>query len=267
MEMTMVSTIPPPMAPSWYREIGDYVLTRRKATGGFSATPRLPATIQDTYHALRILTALSRHGVETTVAGDGPLLEYLTRPSGAERHNAKVTFQRLASLALAGAEGKPGPILDFVHRRLTETLDLEERYYCCRLVREIAPHDEPTCDWLPSPQPPWSFRTASELWMLLYLANGANGKTEHAEALAAWLVACQTYDGGFGFLPGTTSFMENCYDCLRALRLLGTPPRDPEGCRAFVLASRTLTRGFARRNGATAYLSSTWQAVATLDLL
>jgi hypothetical protein len=48
---------------------------------------------------------------------------------------------------------------------------------------------------------------------------------------------------------------------------LGSTPRDPEGCRAFILACHNRTGGFARKGGATAFLSSTWQAVASLELL
>ena len=247
---------------AWYEAVGDYVLKRKKPTGGFSATPRLPPSIQDTYHALRILTCLAAHGLPSPLP-DGPLLAYLTRATPAERHDAKVTFQRLASCRLAGERVPAGPILDFVRRRLTETDALEERYYCCRLLREVAQRDDTEFSWLPD-HSPWSFRTGTELWMLLTLAHG---KSTEVEALTAWLRACQTYDGGFGFLPGTTSFMENGYDCLRALRLLGSSPRDREGCRAFVLACHTRYGGFARRHGATAFLSSTWQAVATLELL
>lgn len=40
-----------------------FVLSRRKETGGFGATPRLPATIQDTYRVRCILALASRHGV------------------------------------------------------------------------------------------------------------------------------------------------------------------------------------------------------------
>ncbi len=248
---------------AWYGAIGDYVLMRKKPTGGFSATRRLPPTIQDTYHALRILTCLAQHGFDSP-RHEGPLLTYLSRETPAERHDAKVTFQRLAACRLAGQEVPAEAVLAFVRRRLTETSDLGERYYCCRLVREIACADDAEFHWFVEPSVPWSFRTASELWMLLTLAGG---KSKEAATLASWLQRCQTYDGGFGFLPGTTSFMENGYDCLRALRLLQSPPRDRQGCQAFVLACHTRYGGFARRHGATAFLSSTWQALATLELL
>ena len=254
----------PTVIQSWYQEVADFVLKRKKPTGGFSATPRLPPTIQDTYHSLRILDLLATHGLASLSSDDGHLLGYLTRESEAERHSAKVTFMRLASYRLAGHNPPPGSILDFVRRRLTETIDLEERYYCYRLVREIVAHDGHEFSWLPDQSTPWRFRTATELLMLLTVTNT---KPEDAESLTTWLRASQTFDGGFGFLPGTTSFMENCYDCLRALRMLNSSPLDQAGCRAFILACRTRYGGFARRHRATAFLSTTWQAMAALDLL
>jgi hypothetical protein len=244
------------------QDLGDFIQKRKKSTGGFGATPKLPATIQDTYHALRILTLLDKKGHGSF--NDGPLLDYLTNSGQAERHNAKVTFQRLACCRMVGKDVPGQPIIDFVRRRLSETEALEERYYCCRLIREVARLEDTEFNWLPTPSTEWSFRTASELWILLYLANR---KPENNEALTAWLQDCQTGDGGFGFLPRTTSFLENCYDCLRALHLLGSFPQYPQACRDFVLACRTNNGGFARRNGGVAFFSSTWQGVASLELL
>jgi hypothetical protein len=251
--------------PSWWQQVEGFCYKRKKATGGFSATPRLPPTIQDTYHAINILAALAKQGLTPASPNDGPLLIYLSQARPAEAHSAKVTFQRLAALRLAGGAVEVEPIKAFIRRRLTETATLEERYYCCRLAREVLGLDDPDqFHWLPEPTTGWSFRTATELWMLLTLAQG---QPPGERDLTSWLQACQTYDGGFGFFPGTTSFMENGYDCLRALRRLGSTPRDPEGCRAFILACHNQTGGFARKGGATAFLSSTWQAVASLDLL
>lgn len=241
-------------------ELLEFVQRRKKSTGGFSATRMLPATIQDTYHALRLLTLLG----EYPAGHDLPLLDYLRHARQTERHSAKVTFHGFAASQLAGEEVVPGPILTFVRRRLLETPDLEEWYYCSRLVREVSGQDSPEFDWLHNFCPPWSFRTLSELWMLLYLADHP---PENREALTTWVQNCQVGDGGFGFLPKTTSFLENCYDGLRALRQLGSPPRNPQGCREFILACQTRYGGLARRSGALAFLSTTWQGAAALALL
>ncbi len=152
----------------------------------------------------------------------------------------------------------------FITRRLAETTDLEERYFCCRIEREIlAGHGERFLS-LAGPASAWRFRAASELLMLLYLAPESAGQQQE---FIDWLRSCQGFDGGFGFLPGTTSFIENCFDCLAGLALLHGTPKDPLGCRSYILACWTRSGGFARKNGATAFLSSTWHAVGALSLL
>jgi hypothetical protein len=250
--------------PPWLQEAGGFVCKRKKITGGFSATPRLPPTIQDTYYSLNILTLLAKHGLAPCSSNDGLLRDYLSRSRPEEKHSAKVTFQRLASFRLAGGEASADSIMAFVHRRRTETDDLEERYYCSRLMQEIIGRDDLESPWIADQQNLGSFRTASELWMLLTLAHG---RSPADLDVVSWLQKCQTYDGGFGFFPGTTSFLENGYDCLRALHHLGSRPRYPEDCRAFILACCNKTGGFTRKGGATAFLSSTWQALASLELL
>ncbi|WP_353683756.1 hypothetical protein V4D30_07700 [Thermodesulfovibrio sp. 3907-1M] len=39
-------------------ECYQFVIQRRKPEGGFAATPLLPATVEDTYHALMIIQSL-----------------------------------------------------------------------------------------------------------------------------------------------------------------------------------------------------------------
>jgi len=239
-----------------------FLRVRKKADGGYGATPKLPATVQDTYHALSIITTLGwQQNPELT---DGALRDYLARSSGIERQNAKITFQMLAACRLAGAAVDETHARAYADRRLVETDDLEERYYCCRIEREILRDSGERFLALAGTSADWKFRAASELWMLLYLAAGAKDRDKE---LAAWLRRCQGFDGGFGFLPGTTSFIENCHDCLRALALLDAAPPDPAACRDYVLACRTTRGGFARKNRAVAFLSSTWHAVASLALL
>jgi hypothetical protein len=63
-----------------------FVAARKKETGGFGATPRLPATIQDTYHALHILQLARQYEAVDESAclspSDEKLRSYLTAPAG-----------------------------------------------------------------------------------------------------------------------------------------------------------------------------------------
>jgi prenyltransferase beta subunit len=88
-----------------------------------------------------------------------------------------------------------------------------------------------------------------------------------AGELVAWLQRTQNGDGGFGFFPGTTSFIENCHAGLAALSLLGARPIDLDGARAFVVSCQTGRGGFARSPKAAPFLDASWYGIASLRLL
>jgi prenyltransferase beta subunit len=260
--------IMPPEGDAITEGVLAFLKARWKEDGGYGATPMLPATVEDTYHALRILAARGRKDAPA-VSEAFALRNYLARAKAIGELDARTTFHLLSACRLAGIPVDAAAAMAFVGRRHAATKELAERYYCARIGKEIlgAPFapDQAMADALSQ----ISWRDATELWMSLYLldVNRIARDVSRRRDLVHWLQACQNYDGGFGFLPGTTSFVENCHTCLRALALLRAAPRDPEGCRAFILGCQTATGGFARINGATAFLDSTWHAVAALSLL
>ena len=245
------------------RELEAFLQKRRKKSGGFGATPKLPVTVQDTYHALSIIYTLDRKK-EMGLAEDIALHDYLAEAAEVERHGAKITYQAMACSRMLDLPLNHKMAASFINRRLAETTDLEELYYCCRITRDILGDRGERFMALVGPASAWRFRAASELMMLLYLSSASDGA---GRKFIDWLRECQSFDGGFGFLPGTTSFVENCFDCLAGLTLLHGFPKDPQGCRSYILACWTKSGGFARKNGATAFLSSTWHAVGALSLL
>jgi len=244
-----------------------FVEARRKETGGYVATPSLPATVEDTYNALRIIETL----------GDTPghfyrqdtaLKEYLSRMAETDWITARTTFHVLYPSRLAGVRVDESRTMTLVERRVRVPFNLSERYYCARIMKEVLGAADNAVMKITGDYAPVRWRTAAELWMILYLTNAKRtDRPAQRNDLIAWLQACRNGDGGFGFLPGTTSFIENCHTCLRALALLGAKPLDIDGARAFILACRTGTSGFARIQGATAFLDATWHAVASLSLL
>jgi len=101
----------------------------------------------------------------------------------------------------------------------------------------------------------------------LFLQEMGGRRGEEAEELAGWLQRSQNGDGGFGFFPGTTSFIENCHAALAALSLLGARPLDPANARAFLLSCQTGGGGFGRSPKAAPFLDASWHGVASLRLL
>jgi prenyltransferase beta subunit len=251
-------------------EIINFVMARRREGGGFAAAPTLPSSIEDTYFALRILETLQPFSEDELVAlgRDRGIREYLMKMEDRGSWSPKTTFRHLMACRIAGIDPDETWIRRFVSSETNKDYDRSDPYYIKRILKEG--FAEPV-------QPPGRFetagylarrRTVEELWMALYLVEGNPELIlSDREALISWLHACQNPDGGFGFMPGTTSFMGNNYYSLRCLRLLKARPSSEGDVLRFVLRSQGKRGGFARRNGATPFLDATWHAVATMDLL
>jgi hypothetical protein len=253
-------------------EILSFVKARRKVDGGYGATPLLPATIEDSYHALRILETIGKSAgfkrLTSSLLKDESLRDYLIRSVETEWVSARTAFRVLYSRRLVGLPSDPSLAVAFLSRRPRKRLSLQERYYRARILREVLGSTIENTRKKPSPFAPRRWRTASELLMRLYLATPQGVRQSPVRgSLISWLRACQTSDGGFGFFPGTTSYIENCHTCLRALAILQAKPLGYDNCLHFVLACRTGSGGFARKPGAAPFLDATWHAVAAFFLL
>jgi hypothetical protein len=250
-----------------------FVMERHKESGGFGATRRLPATIQDTYHALNILKLVQRF---VPVTGSEPALltgdterPYLT--AGLRLLPAPgmcTTFQLLWACRTSGVEFDRNGAETAVYAKMENSASLEEWYYGARILTEILdnPHLGPGESITAVLSRSW--RCIDEVWMHMYLARVSGMGVPLPEAeLIAWLQACQNGDGGFGFFPGTTSFIENCHACLRALAVLGAKPPDPERAASFLSGCQTAAGGFSRSGRAAPFLDATWHALASLSLV
>jgi len=253
-------------------EILAFVEARRKEEGGYGATPLLPATVEDTYHALCTIEVLSKIPSLRKVAAfnrhERSLRRYLASVSETPWVSARTTYQALHCSSLTGLTLDRGQTEDYVKRRLMKPAGLAERYYCARILREVLAIRNMTVWPKARMLRFFKWRTARELWMKLYLQQPESSiEPARQGEMVQWLQACQNGDGGFGFLPGTTSYIENCHTCARALAFFNAKPLDFEGCRRFILACSTRNGGFARNPGAAPFLDATWHAVAVLSLL
>jgi prenyltransferase beta subunit len=87
------------------------------------------------------------------------------------------------------------------------------------------------------------------------------------QEIIKWVQLCQNGDGGFGFYPGTTSFMENTYCALEILAKLGSSPVQTELCQRYILSCQTKNGGFGRAPASFPFIESTFHAVMGLLLL
>lgn len=253
------------------QKITDFVKARRHESGGYSATPMLSVTVEDTYHALRIISTLPYSALRPQL-GESALKGYLkARAANIAEVGMRTVFQMLAACQMTGADkdelydAQEMKSLVEIHQK--KAYHIQERYYGARIRNEI--FQDSNAQFHFDDIAANHGRYTSELWMILYQSNlrAKNAIRLKRKGLIGWLKACQNHDGGFGFLPGSTSYIENCHTCLRALNLLQARPDALSACKDFVLACMTGTGGFARINGATAFLDSTWHAVASLAIL
>jgi hypothetical protein len=252
-----------------------FIMARRKESGGFSATPRLPATIQDTYHALNIINLSRRFdrttGDESSILATGNVRTYLAVCLRfLSSIGINTTFQLLWACKSTGVEFDHAAVETAVHAKMQNAESLAEWYYCARILSEILKKNHLVTaagqDITAVLDRTW--RCVEEAWMHIYLARVIGRELSLPESeLVAWFQACQNGDGGFGFFPGTTSFIENCHACLRSLALLGSQPMDLDRAALFLTGCQTAAGGFSRGGRAAPFLDATWHGLASLSLL
>jgi hypothetical protein len=87
------------------------------------------------------------------------------------------------------------------------------------------------------------------------------------QQIIRWVQHCQNGDGGFGFYPETTSYMENTYCALEILSKLGSSPAQTELCEKYILGCQTKSGGFGRAPTSFPFIESTYHAVSGLLFL
>ena len=251
-----------------YKALG-FVLKRQKEHGGFGATPKLPATLEDTYHALRIIELIQTYcGLPKGVALNDKKHSYFL----------KMFLQRNPHLSIKGiyqlvwclnALNLKNEIHHVVRERIHDIqyTSNEEAYYILKTSRLV---DNENFDFEINEEnivKTVTFQGVLEKrWMYVYV-NVFTGNAFDKKYVAHWIKKCQNYDGGFGFLPGTTSYLENCHFAMRALTLIEEHPYDVFGAIEFVTGCQRKSGGFSRKADAAPFLDSTYHGVSALVLL
>ena len=263
-----------PQLHTFFMDAIPFVRIREKTDGGFGATPRLPATIEDTYHALHILHH-ARQYLATNEIGFTPDREEVLRSYLAVRRitlpaGLRTTFQLLWCCRAAGMKIVNETLSASVLAKLQASDLLEDWYYGIRIISELL--GKKLLMSTISPDFPSildkEWRTVNEAWRHIYLFWKLKNILPWAKPeLISWFQACQNGDGGFGFFPGTTSFVENCHASLRSLEFLGSKPLEPLRAYRFLASCQTISGGFGRSSRAVPFLDTTWHALASLIII
>lgn len=89
----------------------------------------------------------------------------------------------------------------------------------------------------------------------------------YSDEWAEYVKRSQNRDGGFGFYPDTTSFLENVYYSLMALRQLNKKPNNLRECEAYVIRCKSKNSGFGRQHNTPPTLEYTYYAIESLNMI
>ncbi len=237
------------------KEVEAFVRKREKPAGGFAATPRLPPTVEDTYFAIRTLEILAALTPET----EARTLVFLKNIS--EVPNQPLVFYRWLWL-LTHLKALPAdlePFFALYQKILSRTVSLTkpEGLFALFFSGKILGKPPNSLKELARKR---GFRTLADLYHLSRIIPELS--TRHLSFVKASL----NPDGGYGFFPHTTSFLENVYYAVRLYELSGTEPPEKEKTLFFV--KRCFRKGgFARAPGGIPFLESTYYGVFLIKRL
>jgi len=233
-----------------------YLRDREKENGGFSFAPELYPDIEDTYYAVRTLQLLKADIDRDKTAN------YLKSIDWKE-----VGFPRAVYMLLYIHQSLyielPRQLIDLSGKDWFGFAVLDVQYFSDEmrklLGRPLKPLNSPSS---------WQLQTNESLQTLrkkvaILLDRDINFDRQ---PIIRWVQLSQNGDGGFGFYPETTSYMENTYCALEILPKLGSSPMQIELCRKYILGCQTNNGGFGRAPVSFPFIESTFHAVSGLLL-
>jgi hypothetical protein len=234
-----------------------YLQEREKKEGGFSFAPQLYPDIEDTYYAVRILQFLD---VDVDRNNTG---HYLKNIDWKQVGFPRVVYMLFYLHRSLGIE-LPHQLIDLSSKDWLESGTPDAQYFS-DAIRKLLNQPLRTLHSSSS----FQFQTHENLETLrkkvsILLDRDINLDKQQ---IIRWVQLCQNGDGGFGFYPETTSFMENTYYALEILSKLGSSPVQMELCRRYILSCQTRDGGFGRAPISFPFIESTFHAVSGLLLL
>jgi len=237
--------------------ISQYLKEREKEGGGFSFVPDLYPDIVDTYYAIRTLQLLNDQ------VDRGKTANYLKSIDWMGVGFPRAIYM-LVYLHFSLNIEFPPPLSDLLNRDWARFSIIDAQYYSDAIQKLIHQPLKP-----PVSLSHFQFHRRENLQGLrkkvsVLLHHGINFERQE---IIRWVQLCQNGDGGFGFFPGTTSYMENIFCALEILSKLGASPLRIDTCREYILGCQTKSGGFGRAPISFPFIESTFQAVAGLFML
>lgn len=233
-------------------KIVQYLKEREKDRGGFSFAPNLYPNIEDTYYAFRTLKILRVEINRERTANYLKTIDWM-------RMGFPRTLYMLVYLHISLDIELPVPFSELLKMDWTRFQAIDAQYFYDMLQKLL---NKPL---LPLQSLSYfQFHPKDNLQTLRkkvsILLN--HGIDFNRNEIIEWVQLSQNGDGGFGFYPGTTSYMENTYCALEILFKLQANPLDMDSCKKYILGCQTKSGGFGRAPITFPFIESTFHAVS-----
>jgi|YNPBryunderm2012_1023409.scaffolds.fasta_scaffold04569_6 hypothetical protein len=231
---------------------------REKEGGGFGATPLLPSTVEDTYFGLAILdlcqaldeTSKSKH------------LSYLSMISWQELLPETFLYYLKALSLLDGARPNSKEFKKYLDEFLAKATSVKRLAILFSIAQTLDPTEQSERFSLKKSLPTEERLTLELLYYLL------SPLPEFVEKNLNFVLSSQNPDGGFGFMPGTTSFMENTYFGINILYYFNRLEKEvSKKALSFVQSSLNGDFGFGRNSQGISFLNTTFYGLYVLRIL
>jgi len=234
-----------------------YVREREKREGGFSFAPELYPDVEDTYYAIRIFQLLNVDVDHDRTAN------YLKSIDWKEVGFPRAVYM-LLYIHLSLSIDLPPELINLSSKDWSGFAMLDAQYFSDEMGKLLGRPSKPL-----QASSPFQFQTNESLQALrkkisILLGHDINFDRRQ---IIRWVQSSQNGDGGFGFYPETTSYMENTYCAIEILSKLGSSPTQIQLCRKYILSCQTKSGGFGRAPTSFPFIESTFHAVSGLLFL
>jgi hypothetical protein len=238
-----------------------FILQYEQPNGGFSFSKTTPPTREDTYYALLILHKLDKKYCNKNT------FNYLENISLDLYQSCKHYYQLLCLADMFKLSVPQDTMKNVFELNINLQKENINEVYYFTLIREFLESkvEYELTNFILS-QNISSLKYIPEVARQVILLKKFKLKFDNVKYIN-WIQKSQSRDGGFGFLPYTTTFLENTCYALRGLRTLNAIPLELEKCEEFINSCKTGKGAFARKSEALGTLQSTYHAICCLEII
>ena len=242
----------------------EFIFQRQKEDGAFAACPSLPSTVADSFYALSMLKMLDNCNGNRLLFSriNGEKIRAFVRAHVPIRHSLPLRVRfflheifHMVTEDPVTEEDAPSYVDPCDDLDVGKRLNYENYYYVGRLAGHLRKRFQVVDFHLAD-------CTGKDVYF--YVLSFAEDAERRFVEIGDWLQRCQNCDGGFGFFPGTTSYIEYSDYSLSALSILHRPPLHRRQAGQYILACRTAAGGFSRSTKAAPFLDASYHALNAL---